>query len=71
MPRVKVGRKSTAIDMTAMCDVAFLLLTFFILSAKPKTQDPVQAEVPASTANFAIPENDFSTITVGQGKAFF
>ncbi|MEO8886636.1 MAG: biopolymer transporter ExbD [Mucilaginibacter sp.] len=71
MPRVKVGRKSTAIDMTAMCDVAFLLLTFFILSAKPKTQDPVQAAVPASTSNFAIPENDFSTITVGQGKAFF
>ena len=71
MPRVKFGRKSTAIDMTAMCDVALLLLTFFILSAKPKTQDPVQAEVPGSTANFAIPENDFSTITVGQGKAFF
>jgi len=33
MPRVKVARKSTAIDMTAMCDVAFLLLTFFILTA--------------------------------------
>ena len=40
MPRVKVARKSTAIDMTAMCDVAFLLLTFFILSAKPKTSGP-------------------------------
>ena len=71
MPRVKVGRKSTAIDMTAMCDVAFLLLTFFILSAKPKTQDPVRADVPASIATFAIPETDFSTLTVGQGKAFF
>ncbi len=71
MPRVKVPRKSTAIDMTAMCDVAFLLLTFFILSAKPKTQDPVHAEVPASTSIIALPENDFSTILVAQGKTFF
>jgi biopolymer transport protein ExbD len=71
MPRVKVGRKSTAIDMTAMCDVAFLLLTFFILSAKPKVQDPLPAEVPASIATFAIPETDFSTLTVAQGKVFF
>ena len=29
MPKVKVPRKSTNIDMTAMCDVAFLLLTFY------------------------------------------
>ncbi len=71
MPRVKVPRKSTAIDMTAMCDVAFLLLTFFILSAKPKTQDPVRAEVPASTSIIALPEQDFSTILVSQGKTFF
>jgi biopolymer transport protein ExbD len=71
MPRVKVGRKSTAIDMTAMCDVAFLLLTFFILSAKPKTQDPLPADPPASIATFAIPETDFSTLTVSQGKVFF
>lgn len=71
MPRVKVGRKSTAIDMTAMCDVAFLLLTFFILSAKPKVQEALPAEVPASIATFAIPETDFSTLTIAQGKVFF
>jgi biopolymer transport protein ExbD len=71
MPRVKVARKSTAIDMTAMCDVAFLLLTFFILSAKPKVQEALPAEVPASIATFTIPETDFSTLTVAQGKVFF
>jgi len=71
MPRAKVKRKSTAIDMTAMCDVAFLLLTFFILSAKPKTQDPIQTEVPGSSAEIALPENDFAMILVGQGKAFY
>jgi len=71
MPRVKVARKSTAIDMTAMCDVAFLLLTFFILSAKPKTQDPLKAEVPASTSITVVPEVDFSTLLIAQGKVFF
>jgi biopolymer transport protein ExbD len=71
MPRVKVARKSTAIDMTAMCDVAFLLLTFFILSAKPKSQDPIKAEVPSSTAIQVIPENDMTTLIVTQGKVFF
>jgi biopolymer transport protein ExbD len=71
MSRVKVARKSTSIDMTAMCDVAFLLLTFFILSAKPRVPDPVRAVVPASTAIMQIPETDFAIITVGEGKAFF
>jgi biopolymer transport protein ExbD len=71
MPRVKVPRKSTAIDMTAMCDVAFLLLTFFILSAKPKTQDPVQAIIPAATSDKMLPETDFAAIVVGQGKVFY
>jgi biopolymer transport protein ExbD len=54
-----------------MCDVAFLLLTFFILSAKPKVQDPVHADIPASTTIQALPENDFSSLLVAQGKVFF
>lgn len=71
MPRVKVARKSTAIDMTAMCDVAFLLLTFFILSAKPKTADPLKISIPAAAVSTTIPEEDFSTLLVAQGKVFF
>src|SRR3569833_1132118 len=71
MPRVKVARKSTAIDMTAMCDVAFLLLTFFILSAKPKTADPLKIAIPAAAVSTTIPEADFSTLLIAQGKVFF
>lgn len=70
MARAKVQRKSTAIDMTAMCDVAFLLLTFFILSAKPKVAEPVPVDAPASIAKEAIPETDYAIITVGQDKVF-
>jgi len=71
MPRVKVARKSTAIDMTAMCDVAFLLLTFFILSAKPKTSDPIKVDIPSAAISNTIPETDFSTLLIAQGKVFF
>jgi len=71
MPRVKVARKSTAIDMTAMCDVAFLLLTFFILTAKPKVEDPSKAEVPASSKEIQIPDDNVATISIGQPNKIF
>lgn len=71
MPRVKIPRKSTAIDMTAMCDVAFLLLTFFILTAKPKAEDPVPVDAPSATTTVQLPEKDLGTLTIGSGKVFF
>lgn len=55
MARIKIPRKSTAIDMTAMCDVAFLLLTFFILTAKLKQEDPLQVDTPAATTKQLFP----------------
>jgi biopolymer transport protein ExbD len=71
MPRVKVQRKSTSIDMTAMCDVAFLLLTFFILTAKPRTEDPVPVDIPASSITQPIPDDNVLMLTVTQQKVFF
>lgn len=71
MPRVKVARKSTFIDMTAMCDVAFLLLTFFILTAKPRVEDPAKADVPPSSKEQAIPDANVAMITIGQGNKVF
>lgn len=71
MPRVKVARKSTAIDMTAMCDVAFLLLTFFILTAKPKVEDPSKAEVPPSTNLMPVGDVNMCTLSIGHGHVFY
>ncbi|WP_374948372.1 ExbD/TolR family protein [Mucilaginibacter sp.] len=71
MARVKVPRKSTHIDMTAMCDVAFLLLTFFILTAKPRPQDPVPVDIPPSSYEVPIADDNVLLLTVGQGKVFF
>ena len=71
MPRIKIARKSTFIDMTAMCDVAFLLLTFFILTATARLPEPLPVDTPASTVKIKLPDTDIATITVGQGKVFF
>ena len=71
MARIKVPRKSTAMDMTAMCDVAFLLLTFFILTAKLRQEDPLHVDVPPSTTVIPLPDDNVATLSVGKGKIFF
>ena len=48
MPQVKAKRQSVSLDMTAMCDVAFLLLTFFMLTAKFKPEEAVTIAPPSS-----------------------
>jgi biopolymer transport protein ExbD len=71
MAKVKVSRKSTRIDMTAMCDVAFLLLSFFIMTATIKQPDPKPVDTPASTVLDKLPEEGVATITVGDKSVFF
>lgn len=71
MPKVKIKRKSTVTDMTAMCDVAFLLLTFFILTATARQPEALPVETPSSTVTFKLPDTDISTLTIGQDKVFF
>ncbi len=72
MPKVKIPRKSTTIDMTAMCDVAFLLLTFFILTTKFRPQEVAQIDIPSSTAQIPIPEKDILMFQITpEGKVFF
>lgn len=70
MPRVKVPRKSTSVDMTAMCDVAFLLLTFFILTATSRQPDPLEIKTPSSSVQFKVPDKDLMILSIGKGKVF-
>jgi biopolymer transport protein ExbD len=72
MPKVKAARKSTAIDMTAMCDVAFLLLTFFMLTSKFQEKEPVVVSTPSSVSEIKIPEINIMTVLIDKdGKVFF
>ncbi len=71
MAKVKSRKTAGAIDMTAMCDVAFLLLTFFILTATAKVPEPLAVDTPASTVQTKLPETDLATLTVGKKKVFF
>ena len=71
MPKVKVKRKSTLIDMTAMSDVTVLLLTFFMLTSTFVQKEPVQVATPASVSEIKIPEINILQILVDpQGKIF-
>lgn len=71
MPRIKVKRTSTVTDMTAMCDVAALLLTFFILTATAKQPEPLAVQTPSSTYEFKVPAENNAILTIGQGEVFF
>jgi biopolymer transport protein ExbD len=67
----KSSKKAASIDMTAMCDVAFLLLTFFILTATAKVPEALAVDMPASTVQSKLPESNLATLTIGKGKVFF
>jgi biopolymer transport protein ExbD len=67
----KSSKKAASIDMTAMCDVAFLLLTFFILTATAKIPEALPVDTPQSTVQTKLPETDLATLTIGKGKVFF
>ncbi len=71
MGRAKIKRGNTNIDMTAMCDVAFLLLAFFILATKFKPAEAVEVTPPSSVASKAAPENDAFMVSINkEGKVF-
>ena len=59
-------------DMTAMVDVAFLLLTFFILTAQFRAQDAATIETPSSISGIKVPDKNIMTIAIGNdGKVYF
>jgi len=58
--------------MTAMCDVAFLLLSFFILVAKPKPPEALKVVTPSSVSSIAVPEKNVVLLTMDHdGKVYF
>jgi biopolymer transport protein ExbD len=71
MGRAKLPRKSTSIDMTAMCDVAFLLLSFFILTTKFKPDEALAVQTPNSVSTTTAEDKNICMVTIDKdGKVF-
>jgi hypothetical protein len=70
MPKLKIPRKSTTIDMTAMCDVAFLLLSFFILATKQKPPEVLTVSPPSSISAKAAPDKSILITLTKDGRVF-
>ncbi len=71
MPKFKAPRVGINMDMTPMVDVAFLLLTFFMLTTQFKPPESVQIILPSSHSAFKLPESDVMMITISKdGRVF-
>ena len=72
MAAVKPKRNYPMMDMTAMCDVAFLLLTFFILTAQFRSQEAAEITTPTSISGIKTPDKDAMLISLDKdGKVYF
>lgn len=71
MPKINMPKSTPSIDMTPMVDLAFLLVTFFMLSANFRSNDIVQVDTPSSISDKAIPENVIMVSVDKGGRVFF
>jgi len=71
MAEVQSSKGAPLLDMTPMVDLAFLLVTFFMLTATSRVSEPVIVDTPSSTSELLLPEN-VVLITISQeGYPFF
>ena len=71
MGRVKIARKSTFIDMTAMSDVTVLLLTFFMLTSTFLQKESTTVITPPSVSTEKVQETNFVQVLLSpEGKVW-
>ena len=71
MPHVKLARKSTDTDMTPFVDIAFLILSFFIMATKFKPAEPVKVTTPNSVSSDMLKEADAMLITLDKDNKVY
>ena len=71
MPSVKMPRKSTDTDMTPFVDVAFLILSFFMLATKFKPPEPVEVTMPSSVSADKLEQTDAIWTTIDKDSRVF
>ena len=72
MARVKPKRRGPSMDLTAMSDMAWLLLTFFILTSNFREPEVVPVVTPTSVSNQKMAEENMMVIKIDdKGKFLF
>ncbi|MDP1744726.1 MAG: biopolymer transporter ExbD [Bacteroidota bacterium] len=71
MPKIKMPKSNPSLDMTPMVDLAFLLVTFFMLTASAKVSEPVVVDSPSSTSDKLLPQNVIMVTVDESGKAYY
>ncbi len=65
-------RKKPVLDMNPMVDMAFLLVSFFMMTTTFKADLPEEIAIPFSSSEIKLPETSMCTITVGEsGQMYF
>lgn len=71
MPKIKMPKSTPSLDMTPMVDLAFLLVTFFMLTSSFREQEAVVVNSPrASSADLVLPEKAFVVSISQKGQVF-
>lgn len=71
MPSVKIKKHAPENDMTPFVDVAFLILSFFMLATKFKPEEPVEVTTPNSVSSQTLPEKDALMVSIDKdGRVF-
>jgi biopolymer transport protein ExbD len=71
MPHIKIAKKSTATDMTPFVDIAFLILSFFIMATKFKPPEPIPVTTPNSVSAKKVKEENSLLITFDKDSRVF
>ena len=71
MPKIKHKRHGVLIDMTPLVDVAFLLLTFFMLTTTFKQPEEVTIDLPSSNSVIKLPSANIITLSLSKDGRIF
>ncbi|MBC7947703.1 MAG: biopolymer transporter ExbD [Chitinophagaceae bacterium] len=71
MPSVKLPKKSTDTDMTPFVDIAFLILSFFIMATKFKPPEPVAVVTPGSVSSVIVKDENSMLITIDKDSKVY